>query len=130
MDFSRVDVQRRLDTISRTIREEGGAAPKHVIDQILDRLERAAMKLESQGGRVVFVHLPHDGPVKMLEDQIYPRERYWDRLAARFAGAAIHYEDYPSLRSFTCPDGSHLDLRDAPAFTRALAKIVNELPDR
>ena len=44
---------------------------------------------------------------------------------------AIHFEDYPGLSGYDCPDGSHLDVRDARKFTRALVRILrvkNRLP--
>jgi hypothetical protein len=37
---------------------------------------------------------------------------------------AIHFEDHPALRGFQMPDGSHLDQRDAPAFSKALGEII------
>ncbi|NNE46930.1 MAG: hypothetical protein HKN37_09760 [Rhodothermales bacterium] len=130
LDFSRADVPHRVETIAKTVRDEGGAATDNEVDEILMRMERATREIQSRGGDVVFVHLPHSLSIKELEDQLYPRARYWDRLAAKFKGGTIHFEDHETLRGYSCPDGSHLDMRDAAPFTRALAEIVGRLPGR
>ena len=48
------------------------------------------------------------------------RARYWDRLAEHTGAITIHFHDLPRVRELPLPDGSHLDLRDAPTFTAAL----------
>jgi hypothetical protein len=45
-------------------------------------------------------------------------------LLARTGAVGLHFEDVPAMRGYRCPDGCHLDSRDAPSFTRAL---LNEL---
>jgi hypothetical protein len=92
----------------------------------LDATEELVSRTHHRGGRVVFVRFPSSGAVRAIEDQLFPRPRYWDVLAARTEALAIHYLDYPTLRTFECPDGSHLDQRDVPAFTGALAACIKE----
>ena len=48
------------------------------------------------------------GPSAKWSSRTWPREVYWDRLAAHSRALAIHFEDYPHLAGFQCPDGSHL----------------------
>lgn len=91
-----------------------------------DRLERAVRAIQDRGGRVVFVRLPTSGEVWELDEQYYPKKLYWDVFAQRTAAATLHFKDYETLASFECPDGSHLDYRDAAVFTRNLAEIVKE----
>ncbi len=59
-----------------------------------------------------------------IEEERYPREFYWDVFASRTRAVALHLEDDPVFSAFDCPDGSHIDVRDAPAFTSALAQLV------
>jgi len=37
---------------------------------------------------------------------------------------AIHFEDFPDLRTFECPDMSHIDAQDAGPFTEALLRHI------
>jgi len=99
------------------------------VDEFLaqcERVERAVRAIQDRGGRVVFVRLPTSGEVWDLDEQYYPRKQYWNVFAQRTAAATIHFEDYETLASFECPDGSHLDYRDAAVFTRNLAEILKE----
>ena len=57
-----------------------------------------------------------------MEKTLYPKAEFWDEFAHAINAPAIHFEDVPSLRGFSCPDESHMDRRDAPLFTRALAE--------
>ncbi len=127
MDFSIADVDRILrGRIEREVEFQKKAAPLSP-DQFMekvDRISRLVRKVENRGGKVIFIRFPSTGIVRQLEDQTWPREKYWDILAANSQAKAIHFEDYPSLSGFNCPDGSHLDVRDAAIFTRALAEIL------
>jgi hypothetical protein len=73
---------------------------------------------------VIFVRFPTSGVLWELEEQRYPRKDYWDVFAAESRAATVHFKDYPALARFQCPDGSHLDYRDAVPFTKALAEIL------
>ena len=61
-----------------------------------------------------------------MESRRYPRDRYWNVLAKKTSALAIHSDDHDGLNGYVCGDGSHLDFRDTPAFTRALARIARE----
>ena len=78
------------------------------------------------GGRVVFLQMPVDGETRALEDERCPRAQNWDRLLSRTGAVGLHYLDHPELAAFRTGDGSHLDRRDAPAFTRALLRILGD----
>ena len=45
----------------------------------------------------------------------------------RRTGRTVNYEDHASLKVFHCPDGSHLDFRDAIQFTRSFEAILDSL---
>ncbi|HEY1557151.1 MAG TPA: hypothetical protein VGF94_20085 [Kofleriaceae bacterium] len=80
--------------------------------------------IQARGGRVVYVRMPTCDERWAADQRDAPKVRYWDRFAARTHALAIHFADYPELRAFACPDTSHLDSKDAPAFTRALVAIL------
>jgi hypothetical protein len=129
MDFSLTDPERILrGRIQREKEFQAKASPlsEERFMEKVSRIDQMVQKIENRGGRVIFLRLPSTGTVRLLEDQTWPRDKYWDVLAANTRAGAIHFEDYPSLSIFDCPDGSHLDVRDAVKFTRSLAEILLE----
>jgi hypothetical protein len=90
--------------------------------EAIHRIQTAARRIEARGGRVIFVRFPTSGELRVLENKLYPRREFWDEFVRDVGAPAIHFEDVPALSRFTCPDGSHLDQRDAAPFTRALAE--------
>jgi hypothetical protein len=89
-------------------------------------LEPYVQAIQDRGGKVVFVRFPAGGTTLKIEEEAYPREQYWDRFAARTSAVCIHWRDHPELSRIPCPDGSHLDHRDSPAFTASLLRIWQE----
>jgi hypothetical protein len=130
LDFQRADVDGRIATLLSQISEQGRPAVGDQIDEIIARVGRAADRIGARGGGLVLVHMPHDGSIRDLEEALYPRAEYWDKLAVAIDGVAIHSADHAALSSYRCPDGSHLDVRDAPAFTGALADLIREQLER
>jgi hypothetical protein len=128
-DFTMVDVERyRQGRIERRRELVAGAtplAPGAFRDKI-DRIGAMAGNIQRRGGRVIFVRFPTTGTIRRLESETWPRSRYWNVFAERIGAPAIHFEDYPALSGYDCPDGSHLDVRDARKFTRALVRILRE----
>lgn len=111
---------------SKSVLRGSPPATGRKLEEILERIDHAVSRIQQRGGRVIFVRFPVDGKVKQLEQKRCPRPEYWDVLVARTKAITIHFDDYPSLSNFHCPDGSHLDYRDAPRFTIALALILKE----
>lgn len=87
-------------------------------------VEAFAQRIRDRGGNVVFLRMPM-GPVlrKSIDDR-YPRKDYWEAWKQRTKSVLIVADDYPELRDFEVPDEAHLDQRDTPRFTRALACVV------
>jgi len=105
---------------------EAGIAELQPVDDarflsILPAVDDMVHAIQARGGQVWFVEFPEDGYVKDADDRRYPRPLFWDRLAGTVKAPAVNFEDVADLRRFQCPDGSHLDYRARPAFTRALA---------
>lgn len=86
----------------------------------LEYLESLVHTIQDRGGKVIFVVMPASGMVRDIERRLFPRPRFWDRLVAQTSARTVHFEDFPALRDFVCPDGSHLDYRDQVGFTTAL----------
>lgn len=80
--------------------------------------------IRARGGGVAFVRCPTTGESWRVMQKLYPKARYWDRISSLTGAVTVHFREYPELRDFACPDTSHIDSRDAPRFTRALADIL------
>jgi hypothetical protein len=89
-------------------------------------LEPAVAAIQARGGKVVYVRMPTCDALWDADERMFPKAQFWDQLAARTHAIAIHFKDDPTLASFDCPDTSHLDMRDAPAFTRALLQVLRD----
>jgi len=87
-------------------------------------------KLRARGGKIVFVRFPVSGDLKALEDRQTPRAGTWDRLLKETAAPGIHFEDFPELASFTCPEWSHLSAGDSVEFTKRLVPHLRSATGR
>lgn len=126
-DFASADVERIRAARIKREREIHAAADPLPQDRFAERVEhirRVVKQIEGRGGKVAFVEFPSGGIVRKLEQETWPRQFYWDVFAKGVETVAIHFEDYPTLRGFEPPDGSHLDVRDAEQFTKALIPVL------
>jgi hypothetical protein len=80
----------------------------------------SVQKIRERGGQVVFVRFPMSGELKQLEDRLTPRQQTWDAMLQATATPGIHFEDYPELAGFDCPEWSHLSAADSIEFTKRL----------
>jgi hypothetical protein len=81
----------------------------------------AIAKIRARGGRVVWVRFPHTNWVKEMENMATPRGPTWDRMLEVTGVPGIHFEDYPELAGFDCPEWSHLSGPDSVEFSKRLA---------
>jgi hypothetical protein len=81
-------------------------------------------RIQSRGGKVVFVCFPMGGKLWEINERAYPKKDYWDFLASHSAGTWIHFSDYPLLSGYNLPDWSHLDADGRLKFTKALTDIL------
>jgi hypothetical protein len=102
-------------------KEEFMAGIRKAIEKRFADTVVAVEKLRARGGKIVFVRLPVSGDLKQLEDQITPRAKTWEPLLQQTAVSGIHFEDYPELAGFQCPEWSHLSAADSVEFTKRLA---------
>ncbi len=99
-----------------------------VLSDIFTDTRTDVAKIRARGGKVVFVRMPSSGEVWELEKQVFPREKYWDRLLKETGAPGIHFSDFPELARYQCPEWSHLSPADAKTFTRDLIRILAQLP--
>jgi len=99
---------------------------KKMADDILAATKRRVDAIRKRGGKVVFVRYPSTGGLRELESKITPRKAYWDRILEVTGAPGIHFEDYPQLRDFDCPEWSHLTKADATRFTRHLTVLFQK----
>ena len=81
-------------------------------------------RINARGGKVVFYREPVSGEHIELDEANFPREKYWDKLAAIMPATMIDFRDYPELVIDT-PDTSHLDMKDIDRHTRALVQLLH-----
>jgi hypothetical protein len=101
-------------------KEEFAKQMSQAIEQRFRDVAAAVQKFRNRGGKIVFVHLPHSGELKALEDRETPRPLVWDRVIKETDAPGICYEDFPELASFNCPEWSHLSAGDSVEFTKRL----------
>lgn len=97
--------------------------------QLVEKIEQSVQKIQKRGGKVIFVKMPISGELRALNNQAYPRKKFWDFFADKTSARTINFEDYPTLNRFECPDGSHLSSEDATLFTKGLVDIIFNDPE-
>lgn len=101
------------------------------VESYLKRTREAVDKIRNRGGQVVFIRFPSSGKIREIETKFSPRPVFWEQLLVRADAPGIHFEDYPELADFRCPEWSHLSADDATRFTQnlmpILAKTLDEL---
>ncbi len=125
MDFSRVNEAGLEQRWVRRLATEKRPGLR-LRNEIIGEVAASAEAIRARGGEVVLVKLPNSGRLGEMENERFPREVFWDVLAERVGGPAVHFEDYEELRSIPTPDGSHVDAADAAEFTRTLARIIKQ----
>ncbi len=82
--------------------------------------------IQRRGGKVLFLQMAAAGELRGLDTAAFPDAQYWDQLAAATGAATLKSSEIPAIDALELPDGSHLDQRDKPAFTRALVDALAE----
>lgn len=94
--------------------------------RVIERVRAAVQRIQARGGKVVFIRYPAGGRIAELEARVWPRERYWDALAALPGVIGMHHADHAGLRGFVPPEDSHLTRSDRIKFTTALIELLKE----
>ncbi|MBK9103880.1 MAG: hypothetical protein IPL92_04780 [Saprospiraceae bacterium] len=96
------------------------------LDSILQTVKVATDKIQSRGGQILFVRTPSSGPFKEKEAMGFPRDQYWEKILAVTGCPGLHYEDFPEISAYQCPEFSHLSPTDAIDFTKHFIRILQE----
>ncbi|MDQ6809115.1 MAG: hypothetical protein M3Z64_06775 [Verrucomicrobiota bacterium] len=86
----------------------------------------AVDKLRARGGKIIFIRFPMSSPIREGENEATPRAQTWDRLLQQALAPGIHFEDFPELSTFICPEWSHLSAGDSVEFTKRLVPHLRE----
>lgn len=106
--------------------DRGPAPSEQAIDSLLNSVKMSIDKIKARGGKVLFLRTPASGPMRQIEEKIFPRARYWERLLNITDCQGIHFADYPGLSNFVCPEWSHLKEEDAIVFTTRFIDILQK----
>jgi hypothetical protein len=119
-DYSKVDVDPMREHWRRRFAEASPPSPE-AMAKLMALLKAWVAAIEGRGGQVVFVRMVASSPVLEVEDQLFPRERYFQALVdAGFH--ALEFRDIPGVAAVVCPEGSHLDATGAAVFSRRLGE--------
>jgi len=86
----------------------------------VDAVEEMTRRLQARGGRAVFFHDLVTGEYGDVYRRNFPADRFWDVVRKRSSALCLSADEIPEIAKLVCPDGSHIDRTDSPAFTRAL----------
>jgi hypothetical protein len=89
----------------------------------LEMMIKFINRIERHGGRVIIIRMPTTKLIREMDKKRYPRKQFWDEIEKRHKDT-IYFTDYEELTKFELPDGSHLDVKDKPAFTSELLKLI------
>lgn len=93
----------------------------------IDYLVDYTSKIHKRGGHVVLVRFPTDKGHWILDENYYPRKKYWDLIANNPGLTTLHFKDIVGVEVLDLPDSSHLDSKDAKIFTQLLLEKIELL---
>jgi hypothetical protein len=96
------------------------------LDSFMNVVKTDVDKIKARGGQVIFLRTPSSGPYLQAEKMGFPRTAYWDKLLTATHCPGIHFEDYPPIAHFACPEFSHLTPKDAVIFTKHFVQILQQ----
>ena len=94
------------------------------VEVLLKQIKQSVDKICARGGSVIFVRPPSNGPFLEVENRVFPRHAYWDRLLEFTNAPGIHFTDYPETSHLVCPEWSHLSPEGARTYTKQLVRIL------
>lgn len=129
IDYTKADPEAVKRHFAATVEGNLARMPKPDPDRWLADLQPVfdwVRAIQARGGQVIFYESPTSGLTRQIDERVFPRNQYWDRFTAASPSPVLSARDVPSLASTPLPDDSHIDYRDKPAYTRALAEALIE----
>ena len=116
----------KLDNVKESLSSEAQLRKK--IDQLKpednvnyisgsDYIRVLVDKIKSRGGKVFFVEMPTSGMIKEIDEKSFPDAQFLTQFERILDVKVLRSAIDPTLMTYTCPDGSHLDYRDRASFT-------------
>lgn len=102
-------------------------SPEAWVEMLQTDIAELVSLIEDRGGRVAFVYMPVSDELLKLDEDVFPKDRYWDLIARHTGADTIHFTDFESMSGFDIPDGSHLNHLDKAGYTHSLAEALREL---
>lgn len=122
-DYSKVDRSRQLRHWVEQARRKRPPSGSQ-LEQVLAAARDACERIRGRGGRVIFVRMISSLELRAVEDELFPRAPYWDRLLTETNASGIYDTEVPGAATLTCPEGSHLDAEQARKFSAGLARAL------
>lgn len=136
-NFAKTDMNRNITMFEKTKQDTafantikkvwyfyGSGAPPAVKEPMIELYNEMIPKFEARGGKVIFLRCPSSGGFRYGENKGIPRADFYDEFIKQTNSVGYHFEDYPELNKYICPEDSHLYTPDAKQFTTDLAKIM------
>jgi len=118
---------RNMQEFNTYMEDEIRKLPMGSTAEFLEGLRRLILltdAIHAHGGKVIYLRMPTDKHIRIIDEKRYPRRLFWDRLTTIPYASTINSRDYPGLQFMDLPDGSHIDIHDKTRFTRNLAGIL------
>lgn len=126
-DFSQADVAglRRhfVAALADDYEQRPAPTPERWLADLVDT-RNAVAAIQARGGTVVFIRMPTGNGHWELDQENYPRNRYWDQLGGTTGAVTVHFADHPELARLELPDTSHIDGHDRAHFTEVLIQLL------
>jgi hypothetical protein len=122
LEFAKLDMAHA----ARVARTRERHITRAEIDRLLETLHLLDAELQQRGCTLLFFQPPADGQWSEVEEEFFPRQATWDRIAQAFPGRTLHYQDNPATSGYTLPDGSHLVGPDAKDYSRHLGHWLSQ----
>lgn len=122
--YSAEDIETMSQRWKRMFRDAAIAPTAAQLDERLATVRGWVHAIQQRGGDVFFVRMISSTPVLEIEDEVFPRDRYWNKLAQNGL-TGVEYRDLPGIDGLKCPEGSHLDADGAARFSRALGSYLS-----
>lgn len=127
IDFSKTDPSQHRVELQAHLDRYGGHLPGPTPTEWLSALTPVrdwVQRIQQRGGQVIFYATPISGLRRWVDEDTYPRARYWDQLSAATGAKTLHADDIPALANFPLPDESHIDYHDKQRYTEILVQAL------
>ena len=122
-DYSKTDIAGLLKHFVQDKKENYKNEPPSesgIWAQNIVLLQDYVRQIVVRGGRVILVRFPTDKGHWQLDEQYYPRQKYWDLIGHDSGITTVHFNDVKGLNQIELPDSTHVDQKDTVEFTEIL----------